>query len=219
MTVQKRQRSVVPVYLIGLVWLVGIFALGVNTLPGYLGTALASACAFFVGRVLFPDRFVEEQVPEPEPDDPEEAALKQERQRALGELHRLNDNIEDAEISQYLFHMEEITGKIFDQVMANPAKRPAVRRFMDYYLPTTIKLLNQYDRMDQLGTGGENITAAKERVRSVLGTVSGAFDRQLDALFQDEYMDMSAEITVLEQMLRQESLTEREFQSGTQQST
>ena len=214
MTVQKRERNAVPVYLIGLVWLVGIFALGVNTLAGYVGTALASACAFFVGRAIFPDRLVEVQAPDPAPADPEEAALQQERARAVGELHRLNDSIEDEEISRCLFHMEETTGKIFDQVMANPAKRSAVGRFMDYYLPTTIKLLNQYDRMDQLGTSGENVTAAKERVRSVLGTVSAAFDKQLDALFQDEYMDMSAEITVLEQMLRREGWTEQEFHTG-----
>lgn len=208
MTVKKRERNVVPVYLIGAVWVFAVFALGVNAPAGYVGTALASVCAFLVGRAFFPDRWTEVQAPDPAPADPEEAALRQERERAAGELRRLNESIEDAEISQRLSHLEETCGKIFDQVIANPDKRPVVRRFLDYYLPTTLKLLNQYDRMDQLGAGGENVSAAKERVRSALGSVSGAFDKQLDALFQDDYMDISAEITVLEQMLRQEGLTE-----------
>lgn len=202
-----------PVYFIALVWIFAVFALRVNSAAGLLVTALVSTGAWFGGRILFPDRFVEVEAPEPPPSDPEEAALRKDRERAVGELHRLNGNIQDPEISAQLSHIEEVTGRIFDQVLTNPGKRSAVRRFMDYYLPTTIKLLNQYDRMDQLGVGGENITAAKERVRNVLGTVCAAFDKQLDALFQDEYMDISAEITVLEQMLRQEGLTDSVFQT------
>ena len=103
--------------------------------------------------------------------------------------------------------MEAAADRIFDHVLAHPEKRSVVRRFMDYYLPTTIKLLNQYDRMDQLGMGGENITAAKDKIRAMLETVSAAFDKQFDSLFRDEYMDISAEITVLEQMMQQEGLT------------
>ena len=82
-----------------------------------------------------------------------------------------------------------------------------MRRFLDYYLPTTIKLLHQYDRMDSLGVSGENITGTKAKIRGMLDTVCSAFDRQLDSLFQDESMDVSADITVLEQMMTQEGLT------------
>ena len=208
MKVTKRERSVWPVYLIALVWVIAAFAIGLHSLFGYLCAAACSVAVFLLGRAIFPDKVTVEEVAEPEPeDDPETAALKKERARAVGELRRLNDNIEDAEISAHLDHIEEVTGQIFDHVITQPDKRSVVRRFMDYYLPTTIKLLNQYDRMDSLGAEGENITAAKEKIRQMLSTVSAAFDRQLDSLYQDAYMDVSAEITVLEQMMAQEGLT------------
>lgn len=87
-------------------------------------------------------------------------------------------------------------------------KRDQIRRFQDYYLPTTIKLLNAYDRMDNLGVSGSNIDASKKRVEQMLTTVEKAYDKQLDALFQDEAMDISADVTVLEQMMAQEGLTD-----------
>lgn len=207
MKVTKRERSVLPVYLIALVWIFAVFVLHINSILGYVGTVFCSAAAFFIGRALFPDKFVEEEVPEPEPSDPELAALKKERDRAISEMRRLNDNIEDEAISAAIDHIEGTTRKIFDHVMEYPQKKTLVRRFMDYYLPTTIKLLNQYDRMDSLGVSGENISAAKQKILTMLDTVSAAFDKQLDSLFQDEYMDVSADITVLEQMMAQEGLT------------
>ena len=207
MKVMKRERSVMPVYLIALVWIFSAFALGIRDVWGYVSTAVFSVAAFFLGRMIFPDKQVEVEVPDPEPADPEVAALKQERTRALSELRRLNDNIEDEGISAQLVRIETTTGKIFDYLMEHPEKRSVVRRFLDYYLPTTLKLLNQYDRMDDLGVKGEHIDQTKEKIRAALDTVAAAFDKQLDGLFQDESMDVSAEITVLEQMLAQEGLT------------
>src|SRR5699024_2926559 len=80
--------------------------------------------------------------------NPEIEALLKERERALGEMRRLNDNIADEKISAQIDHLEEVTGKIIDQVVAQPRKLPQIRRFLDYYLPTTLKILNAYDRMD-----------------------------------------------------------------------
>lgn len=207
MKVTKRERSAMPVYLIALVWIFSAFAIGIHSIWGYVGTAIFSAAAYFVGRAVFPDRQVETEVPDPEPADPELAALKQERTRAISEIRRLNDNIEDGEISQRIDRIEQTTGKIFDYLLEHPEKKSLVRRFLDYYLPTTIKLLNQYDRMDSLGVSGENIDQTKAKIRTMLDTVCSAFDKQLDSLFQDDSMDVSADITVLEQMMAQEGLT------------
>ncbi|MCD8047971.1 MAG: 5-bromo-4-chloroindolyl phosphate hydrolysis family protein [Clostridiales bacterium] len=212
MKVIKRERSPWPVYLIALVWIFAAFAVGIHTVWGYLAASAVSVAAYFIGRAIFPDRQVETEVPDPEPADPELAALKKGRARDVGEIRRLNDNIEDPEISAHLDHIEMVTGKIYDYLLEHPEKRTLVRRFLDYYLPTTIKLLNQYDRMDGLGLAGENVSAAKEKIGSMLSTVSAAFDKQLDSLFQDDYMDISAEITVLEQMMAQEGLTGSEMQ-------
>ena len=75
---------------------------------------------------------------------------------------------------------------------------------MDYYLPTTLKLLNAYDRMGAQGVSGENIDATMQRVESMMGTIVTAFEKQLDMLFGSEAMDISADITVLENMMKRE---------------
>ena len=129
-------------------------------------------------------------------------------EQALEELKRLNENITDEKLSRQLDHIQATTEKIFAFVLEHPEKKGQIRRFQDYYLPTTIKLLNAYDRMDNLGVSGANIDASKGRVEQMLTTVETAYDKQLDALFQDEAMDISADVTVLEQMMAQEGLTD-----------
>ena len=139
--------------------------------------------------------------------DPQLDALILERDRALSEMRRLNDSIEDAAISAQIDHMEETTQKIIAHVVQHPGKLPQIRRFLNYYLPTTLKLLNAYDRMDAAGVSGTNIDGTMGKIEAMMSTVVQAFDRQLDALFADEAMDISADITVMEQLLAQEGLT------------
>ena len=78
---------------------------------------------------------------------------------------------------------------------------------MNYYLPTTLKLLNAYDRMSAQGVSGENIDTSLERIRSMMDTITAAFDKQLDSLFGEEALDISTDISVLETMMAREGLT------------
>ncbi len=200
-------RNAAPVYAIAVVWLIGTFLVGVHSIGGYLVLAALSVAAFLVGRKIWPDTVEEVEIPEPEPADPELAALKKERDRAISEIRRLNDNIADEDISRQIDHIEATTRKIFDYILEKPEKKSQVRTFLNYYLPTTIKLLNEYDRMDNLGVSGANIDSAKRKIEGMLDTICVAFDKQLDALFSDTAMDISAEITVLEQMMQQQGLS------------
>ena len=86
---------------------------------------------------------------------------------------------------------------------------------MDCYLPTTLKLLNAYDRMGATGVAGENITATMERVEKMMGTIVTAFEKQLDSLYGAEALDISADITVLETMMAREGLTGQPFKAQT----
>ena len=104
--------------------------------------------------------------------------------------------------------LEDLSAKIFAQVKSDPSKLPQIRKFMDYYLPTTLKLLNAYDRMGAQGVSGENIDATMQRVESMMGTIVTAFEKQLDMLFGSEAMDISTDITVLENMMKREGLSE-----------
>ena len=126
---------------------------------------------------------------------------------AIAEMKRLDDNIADPGISADIVRLEQVSQKIFDEVRRSPDKMPQIRKFMDYYLPTTLKLLNAYDRMSAAGVSGENIDTTLAKVEGMMRTIVSAFEKQLDALFGAEALDISTDITVLENMMAREGLT------------
>ena len=221
-----KKRSVLPVYFIGGTWLLWSLFAPLYRPSHYIMAALVSFIAYYVGKMLFPDRGYEMQgTAQAQPQSPPRAeaqpgreekpkstgnpeidALLAERDRAVGEMRRLNASIEDPKISAQISRLEDTTGKIIDTVAASPAKLPQIRKFMNYYLPTTLKLLNAYDRMDSTGASGTNIDGTKGKIEDMLDSICTAFSRLLDDLYGDEAMDISAEITVMEQMLAQEGL-------------
>jgi len=217
----KVKHSVIPIYLIGVIWLVFGLFFSLHTAFDYIVCVLISVIGFVLGRAIFPDKLYqvteEAKTPPPAQEDrnceaqtpdvsPEIAALLKERDRALSEMRRLNESIADAAISAQIDHLEDVTKRILDYVVSRPEKLPQIRRFLDYYLPTTLKILNAYDRMDSAGISGENIDTTKQKVETMISTISSAFDRQLDALFGDEALDISTDIKVMENMLAQEGL-------------
>ena len=200
------KRSPVPVYGAAAVWLIWGLFLPLYTLLHFLLAAAVSVAVFLVVKRVCPNRTI--LLPEPEPTgNPEIDALVAERDRALAEMRRLNDAIEDPTISAQIDHLEEITQKIIAHVVENPQKLHQIRRFMNYYLPTTLKLLNAYDRMDEAGVAGTNIDGTMGRIETIMDAIVTAFDRQLDALFGDVALDISTDITVMEQMLAREGLS------------
>ena len=203
------KKSPLPLYGAAAVWALWAALLPLYAWWHFLLAAAASVLVWLGLKALRPDRVLDlpdpEPAPEPEKGEPEDP-IAAERARALSELRRLDENIEDGKISAQIVHMEEVTGKIFDIVAGQPAKLPQIRRFLNYYLPTTLKLLNAYDRMGSAGVEGANIDGTMGRIETMMDKVVQAFDRQLDALFADEALDISADITVLEQMLAREGL-------------
>lgn len=215
MTTHKKV-SVLPIYLVGFVWLGYALLFPLHRVSDYLICAGLSLVAFVAGKAVFPDKVYQtpgapkQDTKKPEvkkEEDPKIAALRTERDRAVSELRRLNDAILDEKISAQIDHLEEVTGKIIDHVIEKPEKQPQISRFLSYFLPTTIKLLNAYDRMDSAGVSGSNINATKQKVETMLDTLCAAFDKQLDALFGDEALDISTDITVMENLLAQEGLS------------
>lgn len=214
-----RKKSVLPIYLVGATWLVWSVTAPLYRPTHYVMAALGSAAVYYLGKIILPDKGCE--IPDPSSQDaapsappsqseshtsPEISALLQERDRALGEMRRLNHAIEDLQLSQQIDHLEHTTQKIMDAVAKAPEKLPQIRRFLNYYLPTTLKLLNAYDRMDATGVEGANIDGTKGRIEDIMSTICAAFDRQLDALYGQEALDISTDIDVLEQMLAREGL-------------
>ena len=213
-----KKKTVLPVYFVGIAWLLFGITGHLHHWKHYLYAILVSFIVYLLGKIIFPDRGwevkdeqaapkkAEAPVEEKKDYPPEILALITERDRAVSEMRRLNDSIEDVRISAQIFRMEATTGKIIDTVVDQPEKLPQIRRFLNYYLPTTLKLLNAYDRMDSAGVAGTNIDGTKGKIEDMLDTVCQAFDKQLDALFRAEALDISTDITVMEQMLAQEGL-------------
>lgn len=211
------KRSVLPVYLIGVTWLGYALLFSFHRVTDFVLCALLSVGVFVIGKAIFPDKTyttagekaekktaVKKEEKPKSTGNPEIDALIKERERAISEMRRLNDAIVDEKISAQIDHLEEVTGKIIDHVVAEPKKLPQIRRFLDYYLPTTLKILNAYDRMDSAGISGENIDATKARVEGMMDTISRAYDKQLDSLFGAEALDISTDITVMENLLARE---------------
>ena len=136
------------------------------------------------------------------------AAQENENEIILRQIRRLDEEIQDEEVSRRIRRIEAVTGKIFKAVEEHPERKPQIKSFMSYYLPTTLKLLNSYSTFEKLEVEGENIRAAKENISGILDTLAAGFEQQLDKLFQADAMDISADIDVLETMMKRDGLSD-----------
>lgn len=125
----------------------------------------------------------------------------------IRKIRECNDAIPGEEISRKISHMEMLVQKIFDRVKEDPDSLDDIRKLMEYYLPTTVKLLESYKQLDCQPVQGENIKSSKEEIEKTLDTLNTAFERLLDSLFEDVAWDVSSDISVLNTMLSQEGLT------------
>lgn len=137
-------------------------------------------------------------------------AMAAEGQEYIRKLRALNDEIPGEVISDKLYRLERVLTEIFDALREHPEKKPQMRKFMDYYLPTTLKLVQTYADFDGVQIQGENITAAKREIEKTLDTINTAFEKLLDDLFQDAAFDVTTDAQVLQTLLAQEGLAEDE---------
>ena len=143
----------------------------------------------------------------PKEEPAEEPPREVERAEAvLTEIRALNDAITDPEMSRKIDRIGEITGNIFAYLREKPDKEGKLRSFLSYYLPTTLKILGSYAQLEAQGVEGENISAAKERIEGMMDKVVEGFEQQLDRLFQDDAMDITSDVAVLERMLEKDGL-------------
>lgn len=200
-------KSAIPIYIAAALWLVAglVFPKFLMKLPGLLVTAALSVGAYFGASVLFPGRDVEMQ----EAIETGDAAVDREiavaRER-LENLRRANEAIPDPEISRNLDRMYKSGDQIFRELGRDPRKVALVRRFMNYYLPTSEKLMEQYQVLMNADTKGENITSAMGTIERSLGLAADAFDKCADNLYRDDEMDIDAEIKVMQTMLTSDNL-------------
>ena len=137
----------------------------------------------------------------------------------LRNIRRANDQIADPVLSAKIDQLEDITARIFKAVEEDPKKAGKIDTFLNYYLPTTQKLLDSYAQFEAAGVNGENVSQAKERIASTMDMILQGFSHQLDQLYKADAMDVDSDIRVMESMLRRDARTVADdFGFGKQQS-
>lgn len=147
--------------------------------------------------------------PEKKSYGPEIDPIVEEGNKALSEMGRLYMSINDPEVRVKINEIMRVTDKIVQDAIADPSDIPKIKKFMNYYLPTTIKLLNAYDRMDSQGIEGENIDKTKKNVNEMLDAAIVAYKKQLDSLFANQALDIETDIAVMNAMLDREGLSDK----------
>lgn len=228
---RKRRSGVGAIYSFAAVWLVMAFILPLYRVWGLAITiGLSALVAYLVGKrsakkemkaeaeeqqeqaaAAAAQKAAEEQQ-SAKSYGPEVDAILKEGNRALGEMGRLYMSIKDPEVRKKINEIMRITDKIAQDAIEDPSDIPQIKKFMNYYLPTTIKLLNAYDRMSSQGIEGENLDKSMKNINEMLDTAIEAYKKRLDSLFANQALDIESDIEVMNTMLEREGLAgEKDF--------
>ena len=203
--IRTRKPSVLPYYAAALAFVVLCAVLPVYRLWALLAALGAAVLAFAGAKKICPPRVVETEVPFHTGVDDVDAMLT-EMQQQLDTLHALNEALPDPQLSAAMARMEKAGRSIVETVEATPAKAKQVRRFANYYLPDAVNVLQQYAKLAKQGVRGENAASIRAEVEHNAASIATAFENQLDALYAAESMDLWADLTVLQNMLKGQGL-------------
>lgn len=214
-----KKKSSGPVYVTAIVWCICAMLFPLYRL---LFLILSAVLAFLAGKLstlIFRPKIITMEEPEPAPEpqpevkaepdhgySPEVNAIIEEGRRAQTEMRRLRNSIREPKVCSKIDELMQITDKIVEDAKEDPDDIPQIKRFMSYYLPTTIKLLHTYDRMGSQGIAGDNISGTMTRIEDMLDTAIAAYKKQLDALFANQALDIETDIEVMNAMLAREGL-------------
>ena len=149
--------------------------------------------------------------------NPEVDAILQKGRQMLTELDTERKVAPDKAIADKLLQLEDRCAEIFRAVYDKPAKASQIRKFMDYYLPTTLKMARAYRTLGERNVSGREASDARKRIEEALGVVLKGCQKLLDKLYQDDVLDITTDIDVLEQMLRRDGLTQSDLQLAAEQ--
>ena len=215
----KKKTTASSIYSIALAWMILSVFVPIYTLPRLIFAVLVSAAVFLSVRAFTGGKAGESETskkaPEPEKKaEPEKSygekvdAIIKEGKTAQQELGRLYASIDNVEIKKKIRDIMEVSDKIVQDAVDDPSDVPQIKQFLDYYLPTTIKLLNAYDRMGAQGIEGSNISGTMQSIEEMLDTAIAAYKKLLDSLFANQAMDIETDIEVMNTLLKREGLAD-----------
>lgn len=140
-------------------------------------------------------------------DETADAVIRQGRAK-LREIRAANEAIPEERLTQQMTQLEYLCTQMFRTVSEKPMKAGQIRKFMDYYLPTTLKMLNNYSTMRRRGVSASDLDSARETMERGMDMVLTAAQKQLDALYKSDMLDVTTDIDVLEQMLKRDGFVD-----------
>ena len=174
------------------------------------GTYPQKRADIHVGETAAPRPAQPRPAPKPEKREPvyppEVQAVVNEGRRAHAELEHLYATIPDLAVKAKIRELIDVSDKIMEDAKTDPGDVPQIKKFQEYYLPTTIKLLNAYDRMGAQGIQGENISNTMQSIEEMLDTAIAAYKKLLDSLFANQALDVETDIQVMNTLLQREGL-------------
>jgi len=206
--IEIKRKSIVPVYGTAAVWALYCLVFPLYRTWHFIVLACLGVVAYILLSKLFPGKIERIEVPK-EPQrtgDDKIDALLAEGEMAVAEMRRIRGTIPDKSVQAKIDELVDITDKIFKKQLVEPIVYNQVKRFADFFLPTSIKLLNAYDRFGQSGVAGENITSTMERIDTALDTTLNSYKKFFDSLFENQALDIETDISVLETMLKRDGL-------------
>ena len=223
MSKDRRNQPVSPIYTVAAIWLLYSLWFPIFSLARVIWVAVLSAIGYYLVKRLAggkektaskPDSAQTQSAkPEtkPKPEEPkyspEVQAVVDEGKKAHDELQRLYASIPDLAVKKKVQEIMDVSDKIVQDAIEDPSDVPQIRKFLDYYLPTTIKLLNAYDRMGAQGISGSNISGTMQSINEMLDTAIEAYKKMLDGLFADQAMDIETDINVMNTLLKREGFS------------
>ena len=237
----RRRRNVSPIYTFAITWAILTFGIPVFRVGGFLLVAILCSISAFIASAVTKKKYRDENntrqaqqtqqthrsdevkkakaAPVRKSYGPEIDPIIEEGNKALSEMGRLYMSIKDDDVRKKINELMRITDKITRDAIDDPSDIPQIKKFMSYYLPTTIKLLNAYDRMSSQGIEGENLDRSMKSINEMLDTAIEAYKKRLDSLFADQALDIETDIQVMNTMLAREGLAGgNDFEIKTQQS-
>lgn len=213
----NRKLSVAPFYTVAAVFLVYSFIWPIYSIGRLIAAAVLAFVGFMAARALTSKESEEAKTEPAQPKakpqteekkySPEVQAIIDEGKRAQSELGRLYASIPELEVKRKIRDIMEVSDKIIEDAIEDPSDVPQIKKFLDYYLPTTIKLLNAYDRMGSQGIEGEHITGTMKSINEMLDTAIEAYHKLLDSLFANQALDVETDIEVMNTLLKREGLS------------
>ena len=213
--IEVKKKSVVPVYGTAVIWVIYCLIVSLNGVLPFIGLAITGVVSYLLLAMFFPGSVIQVEADEKPQSTGDEKVdtLLADGKKSIKEMQNLRESILNEEVKAKADDIINITDNIFKKLQSEPGVYTQVKRFADFFLPTTVKLLNSYDRFGQSGVEGENISGTMERINAALDTTALSYKKFYDSLFENQALDIETDISVFDTMLKKEGLLDSDFET------